>query len=191
MLCGARNQLCFAKKGTPGLPTQTTMVRRPISINSNSWQFYAKPLLHAILAFVLEITEYGEFDGKTVPTKVEACPQKFFFFDRDRVLRLYSNEAKDGIDVMSTWPNKFILVQHEPTLLNPYGIGLLDIAYWMAVGLNGNFEFISICRGGWRGQMAGKYPPVQKTKDFGLAEHVVQLRNTALRPSPMVPRSSR
>jgi phage gp29-like protein len=135
---------------------------------------------------VLEITEWGEYEGKTVPVKVEACPQKYFFFDRDRVLRLFSNEQRDGIDVMQQFPNKFILVQHEPTLVNPYGIGLLDIAYWLAVGLNGNFEFmLQFAEEDGRDKWLGKYPPGAKTDEISaLLNMLMQLRNNGVAAIP-------
>jgi phage gp29-like protein len=143
-LSGLEINFVTQKKKTPGAVTsQQNDWFEAFFDQFDSWDFMRNAVVARDYGFVvLEITEYGEFDGKTVPVKVEPCPQKYFFFDRDRVLRLYSNQAPDGIDVMATWPNKFILVQHEPTLLNPYGIGLLDIAYWLAVGLNGNFEFM-------------------------------------------------
>lgn len=135
---------------------------------------------------VLEITEYGEFDGKVVPVKVEVCPHKYFFFDRDRKLRMYSNQAKDGIDVMADFPNKFILVQHEDTLQNPYGVGLLDIAYWLAVGLNGNFEFmLQFAEEDGRDKWLGKYPPGAKDDEISaLLNMLMQLRNNGVAAIP-------
>jgi len=153
----------------------------------NSWSFMRNAVVSRDYGFiVMEITEYGEFDGKIVPVKVEPAPQKFFFFDRDRVLRMYSNQVRDGIDVMATWPNKFILVQHEPTLMNPYGIGLLDIAYWMAVGLNGNFEFmLQFAEEDGRDKWLGKYPPGAKTEEISdLLNMLVQLRNNGVAAIP-------
>lgn len=135
---------------------------------------------------VLEITEYGEYDGNVVPVKIEATPQKYFFFDRDRVLRMHSTTNKDGIDVMQTWPNKFILVQHEPTLLNPYGTGLFDIAYWIAVGLNADFEFmLQFAEEDGRNKWLGKYPPGAKDKEISdLLNMLVQLRNNGTAAIP-------
>ena len=153
----------------------------------DSWSFNRNAVVARDYGFVvLEVTEYGEFDGKIVPVKVEVCPHKYFFFDRDRKLRMYSNQAKDGIDVMETWPNKFIVVQHEPTLLNPYGIGLLDIAYWLAVGLNGNFEFmLQFAEEDGRDKWLGKYPPGAKTDEISdLLNMLIQLRNNGVAAIP-------
>lgn len=153
----------------------------------DSWTFMRNAVVSRDYGFVvMEITEYGEFDGKIVPVKVEIAPHKYFFFDRDRVLRMSSTTNRDGIDVMNEWPNKFILVQHEPTLMNPYGIGLLDIAYWMAVGLNGNFEFmLQFAEEDGRDKWLGKYPPGSKDQDISdLLNMLVQLRNNGVAAIP-------
>ncbi|NTV98647.1 MAG: DUF935 family protein [Chlorobiaceae bacterium] len=92
---------------------------------------------------VLEITSWKLFKGKSVPRTIEAKPQKWFGFDRNNALRFYTKENPDvGKNVFLEWPNKFILPRHKARYNNPYGKGLLDIAYWYAVGLNGNFEFM-------------------------------------------------
>lgn len=153
----------------------------------DTWSFNRNAIVARDYGFVvLEVTQYGEYDGKIVPVKVEICPHKYFFFDRDRVLRLFSNEHRDGIDVMATWPNKFILVQHEQTLLNPYGTGLLDIAYWLAVGLNGNYEFmLQFAEEDGRDKWLGKYPPGAKDQEISdLLNMLIQLRNNGVAAIP-------
>jgi phage gp29-like protein len=153
----------------------------------DTWTFMRNAVVARDYGFVvLEVTEYGLYDGKIVPVKVEVCPHKYFFFDRDRVLRMASTQAKDGIDVMKEWPNKFIVVQHEPTLLNPYGIGLLDIAYWLAVGLNGNFEFmLQFAEEDGRDKWLGKYPPGAKIDEISdLLNMLIQLRNNGVAAIP-------
>lgn len=92
---------------------------------------------------VLEITEWKTFQGKTVPAKLESKPQKWFGYDNLNALRFYNKaNPTDGQDVHATWPNKFINPRHRNRYANPYGKGLLDLAYWHAVALNGNFEFM-------------------------------------------------
>lgn len=92
---------------------------------------------------VLEITSWKKFKGKTVPRGIEAKPQKWFGFDTSNRLRFYTrNSPREGIDLFQEEPNRFILAQHRARYANPYGKGLLDTAYWYAVGLNGNFEFM-------------------------------------------------
>lgn len=153
----------------------------------DTWTFMRNAVVSRDYGFVvLEITEYGEFDGRVVPVKVEVCPHKYFFFDRDRTLRMSSESNPDGIKVMETWPGKFILVQHEATLLNPYGTGLLDIAYWLAVGLNGNFEFmLEFAEEDGRDKWLGKYPPGAKEEEISkLLNMLVQLRNNGVAAIP-------
>jgi phage gp29-like protein len=92
---------------------------------------------------VLEITRWKTYQGKAVPATIEAKPQRWFGYDNANRLRFYSKEQPgEGIDVQATWPNKFINPRHRNRYANPYGKGLLDLAYWHAVGLNGNFEFM-------------------------------------------------
>lgn len=150
---------------------------------------------------VLEVTEWEQWEGRTVPAKVELCPPELFFFDRDRHLRLSSDKERDGIDLARKHPNKFILCQNEATLLNPYGIGLLDVAYWIAVGLNGNFEFLmQFAEDDGRDKWIGKYPNGAKQEEIDKLLHtLLTLRNNGVAampegmnaaPTPMTGRSS-
>lgn len=135
---------------------------------------------------VLEITEYREFKGKTIPYKIELCPIEMFGFDTDRKLRLYSTKEKNGVIVDEIYPNKFICIQNEPTLVNPYGIGILDIAYWYAVGLNGNFEFMmTFAEDDGRDKLLGKHSPDATDGDIdNLLSMLVQLRNNSVAAIP-------
>lgn len=150
---------------------------------------------------IMEVTEWEEWEGRTVPAKVELCPPEMFFFDRERHLRLSSNKVREGIDVAKTFPNKFILCQNEATLLNPYGTGLLDVAYWIAVGLNGNFEFLmQFSEDDGRDKWIGKYPVGAKQEEIDHLLHtLLTLRNNGVAampegmsaaPTPMTGRSS-
>lgn len=149
----------------------------------------------------MEVTEWEQWEGRTVPAKVELCPPEMFFFDRDRHLRLSSNNVREGIDVAKAHPNKFILCQNEATLLNPYGTGLLDVAYWIAVGLNGNFEFLmQFSEDDGRDKWIGKYPNGAKQEEIdNLLHTLLTLRNNGVAampegmnaaPTPMTGRSS-
>lgn len=150
---------------------------------------------------IMEVTEWEQWEGRTVPAKVELCPPEMFFFDRDRHLRLSSNKVREGIDVVKAHPNKFILCQNEATLLNPYGTGLLDVAYWIAVGLNGNFEFLmQFSEDDGRDKWIGKYPVGAKQEEIdNLLHTLLTLRNNGVAampegmnaaPTPMTGRSS-
>lgn len=150
---------------------------------------------------VLEVTEYTEFQGKTVPAKIELCPPEYFTFDRERKLRLKTNTNPDGIDVFSTYPGRYILLQNNSTLTNPWGVGLLDVAYWIAVGLNGNFEFmLQFAEDDGRDKWIGYYPPDSKDDVItDLLHKMLNLRNNGVaavpkgmevEPKPMTGRSS-
>lgn len=135
----------------------------------------------------LEVTQWGEFQGRTVPAKIELCPPEYWVFDKERKLRLISKETRDGIDVMATWPNKFILCQNEDTLTNPYGIGLLDVAFWIAVGLNGNFEFLmQFCEDDGRDKWIGHYQQGAAQEEIdNLLTTMIQLRNNGVAAMPI------
>lgn len=136
---------------------------------------------------VLEITEYGEQDGYIVPERIELCPHKYFFFDKERKLRLTSDTDQKGIDVMAVYPNKFIVLQSKDTLTNPYGIGLLDVAYWIAVGLNGNFEFLmQFVEDDGRDKWIGHYPVGSSQEQITeLLNTMIQLRNNGVAAMPV------
>jgi phage gp29-like protein len=90
---------------------------------------------------VIQILKYEQFQGLWVPSEFSLCPPEMFQIGIDGELRYMSREASpNGIDVMKTYPNKFIWVKNEDSLIKPYGLSLLDSAYWVAVGLNGNFD---------------------------------------------------
>lgn len=135
---------------------------------------------------VMEITEYIEMDGYTVPSRVELCPPEYYFFDKSRRLRLSSDTNREGIDVFDTWQGKFILVQNNDTLTNPYGVGLLDIAFWLAVGLNGNFEFLmQFCEEDGRDRWIGYYQPGSTDEQISeLLNMLVQGRNNSVAALP-------
>ena len=92
---------------------------------------------------VLEIVEWKQYKGKTVPSRLELKPAKWFGYDIEGNLRFYTKKKpQEGENVHKRYPNKFINPRHKATYENPYGIALLDLAYWHAVGLNGNYEFM-------------------------------------------------
>lgn len=134
---------------------------------------------------VLEITRYDTIDGYTVPSKLDLCPPECFFFDRVGNLML-NNKTTAGLDVFKTYPGKYILLQNKATLTNPYGVGLLDIAYWVAVGLNGNFEFLlQFGEDDGRDKWVGYYPPGAKDEEINdLLNMMVQGRNNSVAAIP-------
>lgn len=135
---------------------------------------------------VLEVTEYTTLNGRTVPGRVELCPAEFYQFDRERRLRLKTNTSRDGVDVLREWPGKFMLIQNNDTLMNPYGIGLLDIAFWVTVGLNGNFEFLmQFCEEDGRDRWIGYYQPGSTEEQISdLLNMLVRGRNNSVAAVP-------
>lgn len=92
---------------------------------------------------VIEIIEYAVVSGKTVPSKFKLCkPEKFVIGVKGELRYINSTSGPQGIDIQEKYPNKFIWLRNEPSDISPYGIALYDLAYWLAVGLNGNFEAI-------------------------------------------------
>lgn len=136
---------------------------------------------------VLEVTEFEEYQGRVVPSRIELCPNEYFFFDRERRLRMKSNAVREGIDVMTTYPGKYILLQNKQTLTNPYGVGLLDVAFWIAVGLNGNFEFLmQFCEDDGRDKWVGHYPPGASNEEISdLLSMLMRGRNNGVSVMPV------
>lgn len=91
---------------------------------------------------VIEIIEYTVLSGKTVPSKFKLCKPEKFGIGKEGELRYITRDNPDGIDIKAKYPNKFIWLKNESSDIQPYGIALYDMAYWLAVGLNGNFEAI-------------------------------------------------
>ena len=135
---------------------------------------------------VLEVIKYDNLNGYTVPDAIKLCPPELYQFDRERRLRMKTNTSRDGIDVFLEYPGKCILTQNDDTLLNPYGTGLLDIAFWVAVGLNGNFEFLmQFAEEDGRDRWIGYYPPGSTDKQIAdLLNMLVRGRNNSVAAIP-------
>lgn len=90
---------------------------------------------------VFEIVDYMKVGKYELPSRIVLKPRVWFGYDVQNRLRFYSKEERNGVLVDDIYPRKFITLQHESSYENPYGIGLLDLAYWRTLGLNANFEF--------------------------------------------------
>jgi hypothetical protein len=95
---------------------------------------------------VLEVV-WGKVDKWILPIRIEEKPREWFFFDQGNRLRLRKQGVADGVlcggdDPESEYPRSFLLIQHEASYLNPYGVGLLDTLYWYVMGLYSNFEWL-------------------------------------------------
>lgn len=136
---------------------------------------------------VIEVIEYDTFEGKTVPTKFQLCPPEMFVIGQDMELRMLTRDAAvEGIDVMKMHPNKFIWVKNEASLIRPYGLSLLDTVYWIAVGLNGNFDaMLNFAEYDGADKWIGKHAP-DATEDerYYLLEQTVKLKANSVTVIP-------
>lgn len=73
-----------------------------------------------------------------VPEDFTARPQEWFFFDRNRQLRIRQKDNHEGEPVSEY---KIINVTYEDGYLNPYGSALLRKCYWPVKFKNGTLKF--------------------------------------------------
>jgi SPP1 gp7 family putative phage head morphogenesis protein len=67
-------------------------------------------------------------EGFLLPSAVVAKPPEWFMFDVDGNLRLKTKDSTiEGVELP---PYRFLVVQHRPTYLNPYGEAVLARCYW-------------------------------------------------------------
>ncbi len=91
---------------------------------------------------VSEIT-WKEKEKEIVPQSIVGKPQEWFIFDYENNLRLrkqvngsYMFEEGELLP-----PYKFILTQHKPTFINPYGEKILSRCYWPIIFKRAGVEF--------------------------------------------------
>lgn len=85
-----------------------------------------------LFGFVVGEIVYQYKSGKYIPITLEVKPQEWFIFDRENRIRLrkktnYGYVFSEG-ELLSDL--KFVLVQYNPTYVNPYGERLLSKVYW-------------------------------------------------------------
>ncbi len=67
-------------------------------------------------------------DGLVLPSAVVGKPPEWFAFDAQNVLRLKTRDNfLEGIELP---PYRFLVVQHRPTYINPYGVAVLARVWW-------------------------------------------------------------
>lgn len=76
-------------------------------------------------------------DGLILPRDVLGKPSHWFLFDARNHLRFRASSYLDGIEIPQ---RKIILVQHQASYLNPYGVKLLSQCFWP----------VTFKRSGWR-----------------------------------------
>lgn len=65
-------------------------------------------------------------NGKIIPTKIIQRPNEYFQFNQAGQC-LWIKNTTDPIPVKE---DKFLVVQHDPTPDNPYGLAILSLCYW-------------------------------------------------------------
>ena len=109
-------------------------------------------------------------------------PREWFRFDNANRLRLITKNDPEGELVEELYPRKFIVVRHEASYKNPYGVGLLDEAYWYAKGLTANFEYhLGFLEDDGRDHWLAYVPPSSDTDYIDKVEEALRkLRNAAV-----------
>jgi phage gp29-like protein len=72
-------------------------------------------------------SEWGIINGKFIPIKIEAMPHRLVKFDMKGEL-LVSNDG--FVFNKPEHPARYIVLQHKPTMMNPYGEPLLSRCFW-------------------------------------------------------------
>ncbi|HOV99273.1 MAG TPA: DUF935 family protein [Bacteroidota bacterium] len=94
--------------------------------------------LFGFTIFELVWEQVGRF---LLPTRIEEKPQEWFFFDNDNQLKLRKNVISSQIQGAPLNPLKFLLVQHKPTYMNPYGERILSRCFWPVTFKRGGLKF--------------------------------------------------
>lgn len=76
-----------------------------------------------------------------IPVRVEEKPQEWFYFDRQNQLMLKKSLLSLTFDGIPADPLKFILLQHKPTYMNPYGERVLSRCFWPVTFKRGGLKF--------------------------------------------------
>ena len=80
--------------------------------------------------------------GKFIlPERIEEKPQEWFFFDLNNNLNLKKQSNSILSEGIPVDPLKFILLQHKPTYINPYGERVLSRCFWPVTFKRGGLKF--------------------------------------------------
>lgn len=83
---------------------------------------------------------WGYEDGLVLPQRAEAKPQEWFFYGKDKNLRLKLKGHSDGY-IIDPAERKFLIPQHNTDYLNPYGQALLSLCFWDVAFKKGGLQF--------------------------------------------------
>jgi len=76
-----------------------------------------------------------------IPDRIEEKPQEWFYFNQQNQLMLRKNLLSLTFDGIPADPLKFILLQHKPTYMNPYGERVLSRCFWPVTFKRGGLKF--------------------------------------------------
>ncbi len=150
LLIGYRNPIEHYKKLANDPHLSGVIIQRKAFVKAMEHEFTAKMKntkemellfeqleLNDLMNQVLDAILYGytvheiiwEFkDGKYFPKRIEEKPQDWFVFDNQNVLKLKNPRKMDELIDLPDY--KFILSQHNPAYMNPYGEKLIKKCYW-------------------------------------------------------------
>ncbi len=108
-------------------PSRSIKVAEAVLNHINLTHFASQCFDAVLFGFsVLEIT-WQQQSSLILPVKVEAKPQEFFSFSNSGDFQIILDNQPISAE---QFPYKFILVQHRPSFLNPYGDALLSRTFW-------------------------------------------------------------
>jgi phage gp29-like protein len=90
---------------------------------------------------VMEINWRIDPAGYLTPVDIVSPDHEFFQFAPNGRLMFVTNTNKNGVDALTTHPNKFILLQNHPKPKNPYGSALLSKIFWNVAFKRGGMKF--------------------------------------------------
>ncbi|RMD59854.1 MAG: DUF935 family protein, partial [Nitrospirae bacterium] len=104
--------------------------------------------IYTIISSALESIFYGyaileivweKVGGYILPKKIIGKPQEWFTFDRENRLLLRNKEKFYEGDPVPEY--KFIVVQHNATYKNPYGLPIASMCFWPVTFKRGGLKF--------------------------------------------------
>lgn len=79
-------------------------------------------------------------NGFIIPQKIEAKPQEWFFFDKNKRLRIKLKGYSEGY-IVDENSKKFLVPRHNGDYLNPYGLAILSLCFWDVAFKKGGMQF--------------------------------------------------
>jgi len=124
------------KSGVLSLEWEISMNRSTQEIYDFIVDVFDKLDMHKILGEMLDAPLYGYsfhevdwvlIDGRWRATDIIAKPQEWFKFNDENEALFISNDDRKGVTLPA---NKFLILQHQASYVNPYGQALLSRCFW-------------------------------------------------------------